>query len=122
MLKSLTVLLAFQALGELVTATLFPMIPGPVIGLLCLLLFFVVRKGVPPDVEHASAVFTSNLGLLFVPAAVGVVVYWKVLAAQSLALLLVLAGSVALTLAGTAWILDQLAQRFMPDFGEDRDA
>lgn len=104
------------------SVTLFPMIPGPVIGLLSLLLFFVLRGGVPDDIGQTSAVFTANLGLLFVPAAVGVVVYWKVLAEQGLILLAVLAGSVALTLAGTAWVLDRLAQRFMPDFGADTDA
>ncbi|MCQ8897567.1 CidA/LrgA family protein [Limnobacter humi] len=122
MLKPLTILLAFQALGELVSVSLFPMIPGPVFGLMALLAWFVWRGGVPEDVGNTSAMFTANLGLLFVPAAVGVVVYWPVLAAQGLALLLVLAGSVACTLVGTAWLLDRLAQRFMPGFGENHDA
>ena len=74
MLKSLTILLAFQALGELLSFALFPSIPGPVLGLIALLVFFFIHGGVPTDIQSTANVFTSNLGLLFVPAAVGVVV------------------------------------------------
>lgn len=71
MLKSLTILLAFQALGELLSFSLFPSIPGPVLGLIALLAFFFIKGGVPADIQSTANVFTANLGLLFVPAAVG---------------------------------------------------
>ncbi|WP_370261950.1 CidA/LrgA family protein [Limnobacter sp.] len=114
MLKSLTILLAFQALGELLSFAFLPLIPGPVLGLIALLLFFVINKGVPEGIAGTANVFTSNLGLLFVPAAVGVVVFWPVLAQYGLVILLTLLVSVVFTLAGSAYLLDRLAARFMP--------
>ena len=114
MLKSLTILLAFQALGELLSFALFPSIPGPVLGLIALLAFFFIKGGVPADIQSTANVFTANLGLLFVPAAVGVVVFWPVLAEFGVVILLTLLVSVALTLISTAFLLDRLAARFMP--------
>jgi holin-like protein len=114
MLKSLTILLAFQALGELLSFSLFPSIPGPVLGLIALLAFFFTKGGVPADIQSTANVFTANLGLLFVPAAVGVVVFWPVLAEFGVVILVTLLVSVVVTLVGTAWLLDRLAARFMP--------
>lgn len=114
MLKSLTTLLAFQALGELLSFALFPSIPGPVLGLIALLAFFFIRGGVPANIQSTADVFTANLGLLFVPAAVGVVVFWPVLAEFGLVILMTLLVSVVCTLVGTAFLLDKLAGRFMP--------
>ena len=114
MLKSLTILLAFQALGELLSFSLFPSIPGPALGLIALLVFFFIKGGVPADIQSTANVFTANLGLLFVPAAVGVVVFWPVLAEFGVVILITLLVSVVVTLTGTAWLLDKLAARFMP--------
>jgi holin-like protein len=115
MLKSLTILLAFQALGELLSFALFPSIPGPVVlGLIALLAFFFAKGGVPADIQTTANVFTANLGLLFIPAAVGVVVFWPVLAEFGVVILLTLLTSVVVTLVGTALVLDRLAARFMP--------
>lgn len=114
MLKSLTVLLAFQALGEVLSFALFPMIPGPVLGLIALLTYFFINKGVPQDIANTAGVFTSNLGLLFVPAAVGVVVFWPVLAQYGVVILVSLAVSVVVTLVGSALLLDKLAARYLP--------
>jgi len=114
MLKSLTILLAFQALGELLSFALFPSIPGPVLGLIALLVFFFAKGGVPIDIQTTANVFTANLGLLFIPAAVGVVVFWPVLAEFGAVILLTLLTSVVVTLVGTALVLDRLAARFMP--------
>lgn len=114
MLKSLTILLAFQALGELLSFAAFPSIPGPVLGLICLLAFFFFKGNVPVDIQATANVFTANLGLLFVPAAVGVVVFWPVLAEFGVVILISLLVSVVVTLVGTALLLDRLAARFMP--------
>jgi holin-like protein len=114
MLKPLTILLAFQALGELLSFAAFPSIPGPVLGLICLLAFFFFKGNVPADIQATANVFTANLGLLFVPAAVGVVVFWPVLAEFGVVILISLLVSVVLTLVGTALLLDRLAARFMP--------
>ncbi|HEX5486739.1 MAG TPA: CidA/LrgA family protein [Limnobacter sp.] len=111
MIRSLTVLLAFQALGELLSKGLLPSIPGPVFGLVCLLAYFVIRKGVPDDVATTANVLAANLGLLFVPAAVGVVVFWPVISEYGFTIFVTLLISVVCSMAATAWVLNKLADR-----------
>lgn len=109
MIASLTFLLAFQAAGELLSKLWLPGIPGPVIGLCLLLIFLMIKGTVPASLERVSEVFTANLGLLFVPAAVGVVVFWPLLSEVGWQILLILSVSVVAVLALTAWLLDRLA-------------
>lgn len=112
MVRALTLLLAFQAAGELITFAITPSIPGPVWGLVWLLCYFFVRRGVPTEIEQVAGVFTANLGLLFVPAAVGVVVFWPLLATHGWVILLSLSFSVVAVLGFTAWLVDRLAAKF----------
>jgi holin-like protein len=107
MLRGIAALLIFQLMGEsLVFLTKLP-VPGPVIGLV--LLFLALQFGrhrgrAPfPQVEGAAGALLSNLGLLFVPAGVGVVSLWGVLQAQLGSIAVVLITSAAFTLAVTVW-------------------
>lgn len=118
MIKSLTTLLAFQALGELLALTLIPVMPGPVLGLILLLVFLIARKGPDADLAHTSSVFSAHLGLLFVPAAVGVVVFLPLLKDFAWPLLTALVASVVSSLAVSAWLLNKLAMRYDLGAGE----
>lgn len=111
MLKALTVLLAFQTAGELLHLWWLAAIPGPVLGLLLLLGWCTWRRGVPGYLDHTAQVFSSNLGILFVPVAVGVVVFLPALWPVAGPLMLVLVGSVLATLVAVAWVLNALAHR-----------
>lgn len=113
MIQSLTLLLAFQSLGELLSVVWLPVIPGPVIGLCLLLGYLFFKGGVPEELKKTSVAFTSNLGLLFVPAAVGVVVFWPLLAEYGLIILTTLTVSVVVVLVATSWVLDRLASRWI---------
>jgi holin-like protein len=84
--------------------------PGPVVGLLFLLLlllardrFAVLARGPLQQngVENASRGLLAHLSLLFVPAGVGVMQKLDVVAERGIALVAVLAISVALTLLVT---------------------
>ncbi len=112
MIKSLTTLLAFQALGELVALTLIPAMPGPVLGLIFLFLYLIARKGPDAELAHTSSVFSAHLGLLFVPAAVGVVVFLPLLQDFAWPLIAALVASVVCSLAVSAWLLNALATRY----------
>lgn len=112
MIKSLTILLAFQALGELLALTEIPVMPGPVLGLILLFLYLVLRKGPDAELAHTASVFSTHLGLLFVPAAVGVVVFLPLLKDFAWPLLLALLASVVCSLSVSAWLLNKLADRF----------
>lgn len=112
MIKSLTLLLAFQALGELLALTAIPVMPGPVLGLILLFFYLVLRRGPDAELAHTASVFSAHLGLLFVPAAVGVVVFLPLLKDFAWPLLLALLASVACSLSVSAWLLNKLADRF----------
>lgn len=105
MIAGLVQILAFQGLGELVSHFALPLIPGPVVGLVLMLVFLAARKSVPASVDLVASGLVNNLGLLFVPAAVGVVMFWPTLIAHALAIGIALLASVALTIATVALVL-----------------
>lgn len=107
MLRGIAALLLFQLIGEsLVFLTKLP-VPGPVVGLVLLFAALQLgrRLGQAPfaQVEGAANALLSNLGLLFVPAGVGVVSLWHVVEAEAGAIGIVLVLSAAMTLMATVW-------------------
>ena len=72
MIDGLVRILLFQGIGEVIGHFALPLVPGPVIGLVLLLAFLIWRGAVPDGVELVASAFLRYLGLLFVPAAVGV--------------------------------------------------
>jgi putative effector of murein hydrolase LrgA (UPF0299 family) len=110
MLASLSLILLCQLIGEAVVRGLGLPVPGPVLGLLLLLILLLARdrfallaRGPLGDegVESASKGLLAHLSLLFVPAGVGVVQKLDLLASHGIAIVLVLAFSVVLTLLAT---------------------
>src|SRR5258706_10086164 len=110
MISGLVQILLFQGLGELITHFLLPLIPGPVIGLILLLGFLALRKGVNASLDQVAITFSQHFGLLFVPAAVGVVMFWPHLKAHADAVAAALVVSVILTIAVTALVLKALSR------------
>ena len=111
MISGLVQILLFQSLGELVSKFLLPTLPGPVIGLVLLVLWLVLRKGINSDLEMVADGFSQYLGLLFVPAAVGVVLFLPQLKANALAIISALVGSIILTIASSAFIARLLSKK-----------
>jgi len=105
MIEGLLILLGFQAAGELLSWLVLPIIPGPVLGLVLLLVFLRLRKTVPTPVDTVGSGILQHLGLLFVPASVGVVLFVPQLRTHGLALLLALVVSVLATVAVTGLVL-----------------
>ena len=70
-----------------------------------------LRGSVPADVDAVATPLTQHLGLLFSPAAVGVVMYWPQLRDHALAVAVALVASVALTIAVAALVLRALSGR-----------
>ena len=110
MIASLSLILLCQLAGEVIVRGLGLPMPGPVIGLMLLLLlllardrFAILRRGPlqGEGVEGASRGLLANLSLLFVPAGVGVVQKLDLLAERGVAIVLVLAVSVVVTLLVT---------------------
>jgi holin-like protein len=110
MLASLSLILLCQLVGEVIVRELGLPLPGPVLGLLFLLIlllardrFAMIAQGPLQDegVENASKGLLSHLSLLFVPAGVGVVQKLDLLAAHGIAIFVILALSVVVTLLTT---------------------
>lgn len=107
MIKGIALLLLFQLIGESIIFSSGMPLPGPVLGLV---LFFIVmqlckqaRLSLFDDAESAADGFLANLGLLFVPAGVGVVALWSELQSQAAILLLILVASAIITLTVSVW-------------------
>jgi holin-like protein len=111
MIFGLVQILLFQCLGELVSKFLLPTLPGPVIGLVLLVLWLIMRKGINAELAIVGDGFSQYLGLLFVPAAVGVVLFLPQLKANALAIISALIGSVILTIASSAFVARLLSKK-----------
>lgn len=107
MLRGIAALLLFQLIGESIVFLVKLPVPGPVVGLVLLFLFLQMarRKGRSafPQIEGAAGALLSNLGLLFVPAGVGVVSLWSAVQSQAAAIGVVLVLSAIFTLIVTVW-------------------
>ncbi len=110
MISGLVQILLFQGLGELITHFLLPLIPGPVVGLVLLVGFLALRKSVNGSLDEVASTFSQHFGLLFVPAAVGVVMFWPHLKTHAVAVAAALLVSVVLTIAVTALVLKALSR------------
>jgi putative effector of murein hydrolase LrgA (UPF0299 family) len=113
MLRSLAVLLICQLIGEAIARGFELPLPGPVIGLMLLvivLLALAQRGRVDPATIDASPLgnlsngLLANLGVLFVPAGVGVIQQLGLLDQYGLAILAALLISTVLTLIVTVWV------------------
>ena len=70
MLYYLTVILCFQLAGELIAQASGILVPGPVIGMVLLFCFLLVRGSIPNALTRVAEELLANLSLLFVPAGV----------------------------------------------------
>jgi holin-like protein len=111
MISGLVQILLFQSIGELVSKFLLPTLPGPVIGLVLLVLWLVLRKEINAELAMVADGFSQYLGLLFVPAAVGIVLFLPQLQANALAIISALVGSVILTISSSALVLRFLSRQ-----------
>ena len=111
MILGLVQILLWQGLGELVSHFFLPIIPGPVLGLIFLLIFLIVKGQVNSSLALVSDAFSQHLGVLFIPAAVGVILFLPQLKAHALAVVTALLVSVVLTIVVTAIVLRFIAKK-----------
>mgnify|MGYP001627453597 CR=1 FL=1 len=107
-------LLAFQTLGELLSRALALPLPGPVLGLV-LLLVGLRWAPVRQSVALAAEFLLAHLSLLFVPVAVGVMAYLPLLSVHGLRLAVVIVLSTWAGLLVTAAVLHRLAPKASED-------
>ncbi|MDX1594373.1 MAG: CidA/LrgA family protein [Gammaproteobacteria bacterium] len=119
-LAGITLLLCYQLVGETIVRALGLPLPGPVLGMLLLLLTLVWTRGVAGRVEGVAETLLGHLSLLFVPAGVGVMVHGQRLGGEWLPIVAALVASTLLTLLAVAFTM-RLMVRWL-HLGEDDDA
>ncbi|MBK7473306.1 MAG: CidA/LrgA family protein [Betaproteobacteria bacterium] len=112
MLAGITTLLLFQCAGEVLVRALKLPFPGPVLGMLLLLVALLVRgRTLPPALHEAGHGILRHLSLLFLPAGVGVMLYYRSLTDAPASMFVVLVVSTIATIAATALTIQWLSRR-----------
>ena len=110
-LAGVTWLLLFQCAGEVASRLLGLPVPGPVVGMLLLFIALRARKQVPDAIGAAADALAKHLSLLFVPAGVGVMMYFGRLAGEWLPIAAALLVSTIVAIAAAALTFAALARR-----------
>lgn len=120
MIPALGILLAFQLAGEIAARALALPVPGPVLGLVLLVAFLLARQRAggagaqtidDSDLGRTANGLLAMLGILFVPAGVGVTQHLPLLGEHGAALFAALAVSTAATLVVTVWVFVLVSRR-----------
>lgn len=115
MIGGITGLLLCQLAGEMLTRGLGLPVPGPVIGMILLFVALMLRHGgdgeMPPAMGAVADALLSNLGLLFIPAGVGVVIYGPLLARDWLPIAVAVSLGTLIGIAFTGLLAQTLLRR-----------
>lgn len=121
MLRSIFFIFFFQLLGEFLKKFFEMRIPGPVIGLILLLVTLIFLKkfkktaivNLKADVINTSNYILSYLSLLFVPIGVGVVMHLSYLENNLFRVLIIVFISTILTIGGTAFLMEKINRKLI---------
>jgi len=105
MCLDLAVLLMFQFAGELIRAVTGLPVPGPVIGMVLLLIALLTKMPLPEGIHSTSRKLLAYLGLLFVPAGAGIVTRLPLIGAHWLPIVIAVVGSTIITMVITALVM-----------------
>ncbi|WP_440681464.1 CidA/LrgA family protein [Candidatus Pelagibacter sp. HIMB1623] len=115
MLRSLFIIFFFQLLGEAIQKFFEINIPGPVIGLILLLLVFIffIKNASPfrkikKEVSETSHQIIKYLSLLFVPIGVGVVMHINYLGDNLFKILAIIIIGTLSTLVFVAYVMEKI--------------
>jgi holin-like protein len=123
MIGAVTALLVCQLAGELISRGLHLPVPGPVLGMIMLLIGLLIRDRrttpaadaepqAPESLNHVADALLGNLGLLFVPAGVGVVLYGPLLARNWAPIAVAVFIGTILAIAFTGRLAQAMLRRF----------
>lgn len=108
MLAAMTLLLGCQFAGEVMVRLAGLPFPGPVVGMLLLLAILILRGGVPPALDGVAGGLLSHLSLLFVPACVGVMNAFGLIADQWRAIAVTVVLSTLATIVVTGVVAERI--------------
>ncbi len=108
MINTFATLLVFQTIGEAIAHGFSLPIPGPVIGMLLLFCYLVIKRDALEKMLPTVQGLLKHLSILFVPAGVGVMVHGQRIAAEWLPIGAALIVSTIAAIAVTALVISRL--------------
>jgi putative effector of murein hydrolase LrgA (UPF0299 family) len=119
MLPALTALLLCQLIGEVAARLLEIPVPGPVLGLVLMLVVLALRRSVPDNIQTTAGGLLKHFSLLFVPAGVGVLQHLARIEAEWIAIAAALLVSSVATIVVTAVVMRSMIRLMkLDDAGE----
>lgn len=110
--KQLLYILSFSFLGEVLSKVFTLPIPGSVIGMLLLFLALQFKLLKLKDVETVGGFLLGNLSILFLPAGVGIMVYFPVIKDTWWLLLIISLLTTAFTIGFVGLIVQGVKRKF----------
>lgn len=110
-LFQLLIIFAFLAIGELVVWLTDVPIPSSIIGMLLLTVALQLRLVKLRQVEGVADFLVKNLGFFFVPAGIGVMVHFDLIAKQWMPIVVASVVSIVVVLGVTGWV-HQICRRY----------
>ena len=105
-------LILCQLAGQVVSAAARLPVPGPVIGMFLLALLLVLRGGrIPAELDRMAEALVGTMGLLFVPAGVGIIAEGGLIQREWLPILAAVVGSTILSVAVTGVVMHLMSRR-----------
>lgn len=108
MINTLATLLVFQTIGEGLAYAFALPVPGPVIGMVLLFGYLLIKKDAAQKLAPVSLELLKHLSLLFIPAGVGIMVYAQRVADEWLPIAAALVVSTIVSIAVTAIVVKWL--------------
>ncbi|WP_417806242.1 CidA/LrgA family protein [Thioclava sp.] len=102
MIPALSLILLFQLIGEILSRALMLPLPGPVLGMIFLLIALSTSTRIQQIVRPVAQFILAHLSLLFVPAGVGIIAHLDQLRAHGLGLAVALVVSTMLAIVAGA--------------------
>ena len=114
-----------QLLGEIIVRAFGLPLPGPVLGMGLLFFYLLLRtdwgaQKIPAPIASVADGLLGHLSILFVPASVGLMRYFDLLAANALTVTLAVTVSTVLAMAATAVTFRLLSRRSDPQGSGER--
>lgn len=110
MIPALALILCFQLIGELISRSFGLPLPGPVVGLVLLVVAGVLRPGLISYLRAAAMGLLANLSLFFVPAGVGIIAHLTQFRDNALGISVALVVSTVLAIAAGALVFVAVAR------------
>lgn len=98
MIYNLSLILALQLAGEVITRSLGWIIPGPVLGMALFLLLMGLIPSLAAKMKETALGLLAHLSLLFVPAGVGVIQHLGTLGDHAVPILIAVVASTIVAL------------------------